>query len=267
MEGYHSSNLDLTSPESVDQLCEVLDDTTTLIVAARSRRTVDRLLSFCDDTAIAANVARALYRQPVRKCLCLSSLSVYGEISTNLSITEETAVAPTSPYGTAKFASEAVLRQAGVQALIPTVILRPCMLFGPGDTSRAYGPTRFIRSILSGEKVRLFGDGSELRDYLFIEDFVNIAVQLALNDHCGTFNVGSGYSHSFGEIVTYLREIADREFDVIQDTRRAAQVDLQIDPTKLLAALPGLRFTPLQEGLSETYDHFYTTYSQDSSNG
>ncbi|MFC2019503.1 NAD-dependent epimerase/dehydratase family protein [Chloroflexota bacterium] len=166
VEGYNSSNLDLTLGNCVDRLCDVVDDKTVVIVTSRSHRTQDKIESFSDNITIATNVAQCLSKKRVRKCLYFSTLSVYSDTTTNLSITEETAVTPASLYGAAKFASECVVKQAASENDIPLVIFRPCMVYGPGDNSDAYGPTRFIKSVLQEGKVYLFGDGTELKEHL-----------------------------------------------------------------------------------------------------
>lgn len=253
VEGYHSSTLDLTSPDCADRLCEVVDAQTILIVAARSRRRGDSFEAFGEDIAIATNVARLLSRRRLKKCLYFSTLSVYGDGATNLSITEETPIAPTSLYGIAKFAGECVVRQAAQKSSIATTILRPCKVYGPGDSSGEYGPAGFIESILRERRVRLFGDGTELRDHLFVRDLVQMTLHFALGDQCGTFNLATGRSHSFQEIITCLRRVTQEEFEVIHGKRDRPKIDQRINPAKLLRALPGFRFTELEQGLKETY--------------
>ena len=256
VEGYNSSTLDLTAPNCIDRLCEAVDEQTTLIIAARSRPTQDRFESFLDDIAIDTNVARSLSRRRVKRCLYFSSLSVYGDSNTNLSITEETPIAPVSLYGIAKFSGECVIRQVAEKADIPLVVLHPCMVYGPGDTSQAYGPARFIRSILQEGKALLFGDGTEIRDYLFIRDLVRMTIPLAFGDQTGTFNLATGHSHSFQEIITHLRKISGKEFEVIHLDRERPKVDQRIVPDKLMSTLPGLPFTEFEQGLKESYQYF-----------
>lgn len=262
VEGYHTSILDLTSPACTDRLCKLVDDEAILIVTARSRRAQGQFESFLDNIAINTNVARVLSKQRVKKCLYFSSLSVYGDTTTSLSITEETAIAPTSLYGIAKFAGECVVKLAAERAGIPLVVFRPCMVYGPGDTSRAYGPARFIESILREGKVCLFGGGADLRDYLFIRDLVEITIQFIFGDQHGTYNLATGCSHSFQEIIACLRNVVEREFDVIHEDRDRPKVDQRISPAKLLAILAGFRFTDFEQGLAETYKFFSATLSQ-----
>lgn len=253
VEGYQSADLDLTSPDAGHALAELVDDRTILIVTARARRGTDSFEALSSDIAIATNVARCVSSKKVRKCLYFSTLSVYGDAATDLSITEQTAIAPTSLYGIAKFAAECILRQVTEPAGIPLVVFRPCKVYGPGDTSQEYGPARFISSILSGEAIRLFGDGSELRDCLFIRDLVAIISQLAFGNHHGTYNLASGCSHSFQEIISLLRKVTHQNFEVVNLERNRPKIDQKINPAKLLAALPGFKFTDLEDGLADTH--------------
>ncbi len=261
--GYASSSLNLISPDCVDRLCEIVDEETLLVVTARSRRVKDPFETFSDEVAIATHVARGLSKRRVKKCLYFSTLSVYGDATTDLSITEETKIAPTSLYGVAKFTGECILKQVTEKAGIPLVILRPCKVYGPGDASRAYGPVGFIGSILREGKVHLFGDGTELRDHLFIHDLVQITIQLAFSDRYGTYNLATGQSYSYLEIIAYLRKLMPQKFEVVHRDRSKPKVDQRINPSKLLEALPAFRFTELERGLAETYRYFSTELSKE----
>jgi len=256
--GFNSSTLDLTSPDCVDILCREATDGTILIVTARSRVGEDPHESFSADILIATNIARCLSRRRVKKCIYFSSLSVYGDSSTSLAITEDTPIAANSLYGVAKFAGECVLRQAAQRRGTPMITLRPCMVYGPGDTSQAYGPTRFIKAILEQGKVSVFGDGSEVRDYLFIRDLVRITGRLIFGDYEGTYNLATGHSHSFHEILSCLEKVATRSFRVIPEDRKMPKTDQRIDSRKLLAIIPGFPFVELEEGLGESYKYFST---------
>lgn len=256
VEGYHSANLNLLSPGCVEELCEVVDDETILIVTARSRRTSEPFDYFLNEMAMTMNLARSLSKKRIKKCLYFSTTSVYGDGTTNLSMTEETAIAPTSFYGTAKFASECAIKQVTQKIGTPLIIFRPCMVYGPHDTSHAYGPARFIRSILREGKVYLFGDGAELRDYLFIQDLIQITIEFAFNNQRGIYNLATGQSHSFQKIIDNLRQITKPEFEVIHVTRDRPKTNQKIDITKLLEVMPSLRFIELEQGLAETYQYF-----------
>jgi nucleoside-diphosphate-sugar epimerase len=244
--------LDLTSPLAADELASRLGPATTLIVTARARVSSDPFRTFTDDIAIAANVARCLIANPPRRCVYFSSTSVYGDVASNLAITEETPLAPNSLYGTSKVAAEGTLRHAADRADVPLFILRPCMVYGPDDPSSSYGPGRFVRSVLQDGKVRVFGDGNELRDYLFVRDLVNITLALAFDGSPGIYNLASGTSHSFQQILTCLRDIISDPFSVVTVPRDRPATDQRFDTSRLRGALPNIRLIPLEEGLAET---------------
>src|SRR5262249_36771981 len=133
---------------------------------------------------------------------------------------------------------------------VPLLVLRPCMIYGPGDRSAAYGPPGFLRSVLRDGKVRLFGDGSELRDHVYIDDLVEITV--ALGEYDGAYNLVSGHRPSFQAALACLRRFAPRAFEVVSMARDRPKTDQRFDPARLRAAAPGFRFTPLEEGLRLT---------------
>ena len=121
--------------------------------------------------------------------------------------------------------------------------------------ARQFG-REFFESIFRDKKVHLYGDGSEMRDLLFVDDLVRITTEFAFGELCGTYNVASGKSHSFQEILGILRKISGVDFDVLQSERSKPKVDQQFDTSKLLKAIPGFRFTELEEGIRRTVQDF-----------
>jgi UDP-glucose 4-epimerase len=254
--GHGSAALDLTRFQAAEQLARLMDEETTLFVAARARLHEDRFKQFEDDVRIALSIAQSLSKHRVKKCIWLSTLSVYGDSCSDLEITEQTAIAPTSLYGTAKFAGECLIRQIAEDRSLPLVVLRPCKIYGPGDFASTYGPSYFIQSILRSGEVRLFGDGSELRDHVFLPDLVEILIQLAQGNHQGVFNVATGQSHSFVQILECLQGITNSVFAIGHQDSSRPKIDQRILPAKLLESLPGFQFTNLEEGLLETWKFF-----------
>ena len=241
---FSSTSLDLTAAGASARLASELDGDTVLVLTSRVPHAP------AADVVLAANVAACL--SSVRRCVYFSSSAVYGE-RTNRAVTEQTPPRPTTPYGTAKLAAERLLREAAGRAGVPLVVLRPCMVYGPGDPSIAYGPGRFLQAILRGESVRLFGDGSELRDYLFITDLVEATLALTFGGPAGIYNLATGVSHSFQALLACLRSVSGRAFDVVSVPRDRPPTDQCFLPARLLSVLPGFRFTPLEAGLAWTW--------------
>lgn len=250
--GGSSLGIDLLEPEAPETLARVLDAGTLVVLAVRPRDRADTLGTFEQSLCMIANVARALNAAPVQKCVFISTAAVYGTHADDLAITEETAVDPATLYGTAKYASERLLRKAAEAAGFPLLILRPCRVYGPGDTDPGYGPTAFVTSALRERVVTLYGDGRELRDFLFVEDAARLIWQLAAGEHAGVYNLASGEQHTFREITDILHDILPCDFDVASRPRTLPVVHQAFDIAKLSGALAGVAFTPLSEGLRHT---------------
>src|SRR5205814_7744491 len=168
---------DLRRPEALAALEDVVDEGTILVVtAALAPPRGGTLDGLADNLAIATNVARYLEAHAVGKCVYFSSDAVYplnGE-----PVSEATPVAATNYYALGKIAGEEVLRLAAEAKGMSLLVLRPTGVYGPGDTHNSYGPNRFCRAIVRERSVRLFGEGEETRDHLYIDDLVELTVRL-----------------------------------------------------------------------------------------
>ena len=254
--GHNSSTLDLTASEAVEKLSALTGPNVVFIIAARARRSRNQFETFRADMALLTNVARSLSRAKLRKCIYLSSASVYGDLETNLNVTEETRISPSSLYGASRYAGECLIKMACAERKIPLLMFRPCMVYGSGDTSDSYGPTRFVQSLLKHGRIELLGDGSELRDYVYIDDLAEIIVRLAPGNERDIFNVATGKSHTFQDLVRALQTFSEDPFEVVHLERQRPPTHLHMNPRKLNSALKNLQFTPLEQGLRTTYESF-----------
>lgn len=249
-----SRDLDLSAAGAHEALAERLDSDVLLVASFRASAKLEQWERFSADIAMAANVARALEaRAPGAACF-LSSTAVYGNARTNLAVDEKTVVSPESLYGISKASAEDLLRLSAARAKVPLAILRPGMVYGPGDASEAYGPARFIRQARAGA-VELFGDGSELRDNLFVDDLARMTASLGLARLDGVFVAGSGEAVSFKRLVELLQKLAGNPFTVREIPRRVPKTDQTLRLDKLKAAVPDLKITPLAEGLKLAWEN------------
>ena len=249
--GFDSSALDLTQPQAWQRLSEEVDPDTVLIVAARPRRPTKTFDYLLEETAIAVNVGRCLAKQKIRKCVYLSTTAVYGDEKTNLNIHEKTLPQPTNLYGLSKYVSEKILIQAALEKANELLILRPCMIYGSWATGEAYGPGKFVREIHTDKKIQVFGDGSERRHFLYIDDMAEITLRLALGGETGIYNVAGPKGHSFKDIIRLLRKIVNERFEIRRVTRDRPKSSQGIKTVKLRRALPRFRFTSLEDGLKK----------------
>jgi UDP-glucose 4-epimerase len=251
---HSSKTLDLTRPEAAEALVGQLDPGTALIFA--SALTPDRgqtLDTYTANVAMATTVARALDRQPA-PCVYISSDAVYG-FDVN-PVTEETAVAPGGYYALAKYTAEKLLEYVAATKGLPLLSLRVAAVFGPGDPHGSYGPNGFARSLARDRSIRIFGQGEEERDHIHVDDAARLTVALMRAGAGGVFNIATGRSRSFAQVVEAIRKLVPYEVAVTNAPRKSPITHRSYDITRLNQTVPGFRFTPLEDGLRATLAAF-----------
>jgi UDP-glucose 4-epimerase len=253
--GYSSKTLDLTRPEALTVLNAVAGPETALVFA--SALTPDKgqnPSTFMTNVTMAVNVARYLESHLVGLCAYISSDAVYGfEFNP---VTEPTPVAPGSYYAAAKYASECVLEYTAAARSIPLLTLRVAGVYGPGDPHSAYGPNTFARTLARDRTIRLFGDGEEERDHIYVDDVARLTAELLQQRVIGLFNVATGESRSFADIVETIRGLVPYEFAVTSVPRKGALTHRRYDIGRLRAVAPGFQFTPFKDGVRATLAAF-----------
>jgi UDP-glucose 4-epimerase len=152
----------------------------------------------------------------VRFVFASSGGAVYGPLVQERAA-EDHPLNPLSAYGVSKRAVESYLDYFAASASIRPVSLRIGNLFGPGqDAARLFGAiTHFTRNALCGKPIVLFGDGSNVKDYVYIDDVVNALILAAQTE--GTprvLNIGSGEGHSLNDIIAVIEKFLQRSIAV-----------------------------------------------------
>ena len=246
--GYGSAELDLRKAEMLGKLAKEADKNSALVFAsALTPRKGVTLENLNDNILMCVNVARYLEHHPVGLCVYISSDAVYP-FSIN-PVSEESHVEPASLYALGKYSGERMLQHVAAMNAMPLLILRLTALYGAGDTGKSYGPNQFIHSLMESQTVRLFGGGEEQRDHLYVEDAARLIRLLIGANATGTFNLATGQSCSFADIVKLLREIVPVPFEIVSSPRRAPITHRHFDTTRLFLHLPEFRFTTVEEGL------------------
>ena len=248
--GLSLGDVDLTAPRDAASLARYFEpDTAVVMCSAIKRQAGDTRENYLKNVSMAANLSAVLEARPVGRFLYFSSTAVYGEDVHNEAITEKTSVCPTSYYGMAKYAAERLLLKAAENRTpSPLVVLRPPTIYGADEPGRPYGPMGFLRAALAHDPVTLWGDGSEKREFLFVDDAC-AAVRLLL-DHpfTGVLNLVSGKSVTFKDIIAEI-SLVGPSLKTASRARTKAMADHSFDNSLLRSLFPELRLTPLREGL------------------
>jgi len=148
----------------------------------------------------------AVAKRPVRKFVFASSSSIYGN-ATELPLREDTIPEPISPYGVTKLAAEHLCQVYHSQWGVPTIALRYFTVYGPRQRpDMAFH--QWIRALLSGETVTIFGDGKQTRDFTFVADIVRANLLAAGCSESGVVaNIAGGSRVTVLETVRLLEQI------------------------------------------------------------
>ena len=205
------AEINLTKEKSHTTLSEILSLDCVLIMCAGIKKQLgDNLPTFENNMSIINNFSKAVLKVRPQKIIYISSTSVYGEdVAYNERITEKIPLQPKTYYGIAKYSAERILEKVCAENQSQLVILRPPLVYGKDDLSRGYGPTEFIYKAVNGEEIILWGDGSELREFVYVNDVGRIVSQLLNNNYNGILNLVSGASHTYKDILDVLKKIMD----------------------------------------------------------
>ena len=201
--------------------------------------------------------------QTVRRFVFASSCAVYGNTPDAVK-TEDSALDPLSPYASSKLAGEYLCRNYFQLHGVSTVCLRYFNVYGPDqDPDGAYAAVipKFIQAILRGGKPTVYGDGSQSRDFVFVEDVVAANLSAAFTDSAGAFgrafNIGSGQSAPLTQILEKLGRLRGQPIETNTQPMRLG--DIKNSRADITAAAKLLDFTPsvnLEAGLARTL-HWY----------
>ncbi len=139
----------------------------------------------------------------VKKLIYPSSGSIFGK--NNADCTEETIPEPVNSYGKTKLICEYIGKT--YTDVVPNLGLRIFAGYGPQEDQKgaiASVVTLFIKDMLAGISPTIFGDGSQTRDFVYIDDIVDIMLLVMNNQTEGVLNVGSGMSTSFSQVVALI---------------------------------------------------------------
>ncbi len=200
-----------------------------------------------------------------RAFIFISSAAIYGEPSV-LPLTEDAPHRPLSPYGVSKLAATDYVSYYRRAGLLPALSLVPANVYGPGQQAREDGAVvpGFMRQALRGEPMTIEGDGSQTRDFIYMEDVLE-AVWLAwrwLSEGGGraagapvAFNIGTGKETSISRLADLVEKTIGRQLGRVYRPARGGDISRSSLSPRLAARHLG--WSPrvdLEEGLRRTYE-------------
>ncbi|WP_035734616.1 NAD-dependent epimerase/dehydratase family protein [Gordonia polyisoprenivorans] len=184
-----------------------------------------------------------------------SSSSVYGDAEP-LPMTESSLPVPRSPYGVSKLAAEHLVSLYSENFGIPTVSLRYFTVYGPGQRpDMAF--TRFLSSALKNDRITIYGDGTQVRDFTYVSDIVDANILAARRpvELGAVFNVAGGTSVSVNEVLEMIGDLSRVALDVEYIAGVAGDVRATAgDTSKIKQQLGWFPSVGLRDGLASQFD-------------
>jgi UDP-glucose 4-epimerase len=213
----------------------------------------------------------AARKNGVERFVYVSSSEVYGT-ARSAPMTEDHPAFPMTVYGAAKLAGESYTRAFHRTYGYPTVVVRPFNAYGPrchheGDSGEVI--PKFLLRCMAGKPMVVFGDGTQTRDFTFVDDTARGILLAGLADRAvgDTINLGQGSEISINELAREVgRAVGREDAQVIHDRPRPGDVlRLYADSTKARELLGFTTTVTLHEGLGrlrQWYEGLDTTPEQ-----
>tara|TARA_R110000851_G_scaffold320700_1_gene485676 strand:+ start:6483 stop:7394 length:912 start_codon:yes stop_codon:yes gene_type:complete len=197
----------------------------------------------------------------VKRIVYLSSGgTVYGNPA-YLPITETHPTNPTCSYGIVKLAIEKYLQMYAELYGLDVTILRPSNPYGPGQSHK--GVQGFIGTcidkISSGQHITVWGDGSVVRDYIYIDDVVSACIKAMHADERGPINISSSLGYSLNQLISMFETHLNRPVNVIYQQKRDFDIpEVVLDNQLAESSLGWTAETTIEQGLKLTLQHGLT---------
>jgi UDP-glucose 4-epimerase len=189
----------------------------------------------------------------VDRFVLASTNAVVGDVGTS-TITADLPLRPLTPYGATKAACEMLLSAYSGSYGMATAALRFTNVYGPGMSHKDSFVPRMMRAALKDEGVRIYGDGKQRRDLVFLDDVV-AGILLALDKrYDGRAIIGSGRSVSVLEMVETVRKLTGRAVPAEHIEAPAGEM-----PAVVVDITNDLGYTPtmsLERGFGRTWQYF-----------
>lgn len=195
----------------------------------------------------------------VKRVIFISSGTIYGEQSEHL-LRESMVPCPRSPYAISKLAAENYVRYMGEYAGVETVCLRVFNAYGPGQHFPSSHPPVipcFFKQACDNGTLVINGDGSQTRDYVYVDDVVNamVTAATAANVNQAIINIGSGVATSVADLAKGILAVTGGSPEIVYNRKADSGVsNMQADLTLAKSLLDYIPTVNLETGLRLTLE-------------
>ena len=218
-----------------------------------------------DNVVISALLLDACVKNKVKKIIFLSSGgTVYG-VEKNSPFSEETATNPISAYGLQKITIEKLLYLYHYMHGLDYSIVRLANPYGRYQRPNGIQGvvTTFIYNELLGEPITVYGDGSVVRDFIYIDDAIKAICNISnYSGELHVFNVGTGIGYSINQVIEAISNELGKKVYVEYKNGRAVDVPVNIlDISRYKNTFGTMNITSLKSGIRSTIEFMKNSYA------
>lgn len=253
--GVHVVTGDLAEQETCVAAFETRPTSVVHLAALTSvLRSVDApMQTFAQNVTITQVLLELSRGSGVEAFVLASTNAVVGNVGTSV-IDVDLPLRPLTPYGATKAACEMLLSAYSGSYGMATAALRFTNVYGPGMSHKDSFVPRMMRAALSGTGVKVYGDGQQRRDLVFIDDVVSGVLRALDTRYDGRAIIGSGRSVSVLEMIDTVRAVTERPVPAEHIEAPAGEMPaVVVDVTNDLGYEPTVS---LEDGLARTWRYF-----------
>lgn len=216
----------------------------------------DPSFNFDNNVAATFQLLELAREQGVRRVINASTGgAILGEAPSP--VHENMPARPLSPYGAAKLAVEGYMNAFGACYGLQTCSLRFSNIYGPRSYHKGSVVAYFIRRLLAGQGLTVYGDGEQVRDYLYVGDLTTGIRQALIQGASGTYQLGTGKPTSLRELIEIIAEVTGKRPQVTYEPARSGEIHkTYCDISKASRELGFAPRTDLAQGIRETWRWF-----------
>lgn len=251
---------DISDAKAIDEVVKGVD----LVINYAAETHVDRSIlepkAFVDTNIYGVyNILEAVRKHNIPRYVQISTDEVYGAVIEGES-DEASKFEPRSPYSASKAAGDHLCHAYATTYGVPVIVTHSCNFYGPYQFPEKLIPL-FSMNLFEGKKVPVYGDGMQVREWIFTEDHCRAVDMIAQKGNPGeTYNIGTGYRVPNMDVVKKLLELTGRDESAIEyvDDRPGHDRRYALNSNKLRNELGWEPSVNFDEGLAKTVEWYKT---------
>jgi dTDP-glucose 4,6-dehydratase len=255
---------DITDPQAVDHALDAVDAVVHVAAESHVDRSIQGPEVFTKTNVLGTQILLDFAKdKKIRRFIHVSTDEVYGSLGPDGYFTENTPLAPNSPYAASKAGSDLLCRSYFETFTFPVIITRCSNNYGPYQFPEKLIPLMIARA-LEDQPLPVYGDGMNVRDWLYVEDHCRaLDAVLHAGKEGGVYNIGGRNEQRNIDIVKLILKELGKPESLIQfvDDRPGHDRRYAIDAAKIAQDLGWMPSTPFDEGIKKTIQWYVANQS------